>query len=81
MSEIDVNAIQSFSSAELLKLVEYAIAQITVGGQSVMIAGRRFDRASLNELRRMREELTREVQEAESPTGTLTALGRFGKQQ
>lgn len=78
---IDVDSLQSFTAAEMLKLVEYAIAQLLVGSQSYTINGKTYVRADLDKLRKMRDDLNREVQEAASPTGTLTALASFGRAQ
>lgn len=81
MATIDVDSIQDFTPANLLKTVEYAIAHIAVGGQSYTINGRQFTRANLSELKTMREDLKAEVAEAASATGTMTAYASFNRQQ
>jgi hypothetical protein len=78
---IDVDSIQTFTTAQLLALVEYGIASIMAGGQSYSIGGRQFNRASLKELVDWRDQLKGEVAAAsgsdEDATGIV--LGRFGE--
>ncbi len=51
---IDVDAIQVFTDADMLKLTRFAIATITSGGgQSYQINGRIFTRADLGQLQSM----------------------------
>lgn len=76
---IDVDSIQDFTTAQLLKLVQYAIATLMTGGQSYTINGRQFTRADLDELRRMRTDLKAEVDAEEANEGSV-ALVRFHKQ-
>lgn len=78
---IDVSSLQTFTTSELLTLVEYAIAHLLAGGQSYNIGNRSFTRSDLDKLRSMRRELKKEQQEASSATGSLTALGVFGDPQ
>lgn len=77
---IDVDNIQTFTTAQLLSLVEYGIASIMAGGQSYSIGGRQFNRASLDDLRKWRDQLKTEVQlesgSDEDATGIV--LARFG---
>lgn len=75
---INVDNIQTFTDAELLKLVRYAIAQITVRGGSYSVAGRTFTSASIGELRSLERELDARVAAASGPT---IARGRFNRPQ
>lgn len=77
---IDVSSLQTFTTAQLLTLVEYAIAHLLVGGQSYTIGGRTFTRGSLGQLQKMRDALKADVAASGSVTGTLTALAEFGRQ-
>lgn len=77
----DIDNLQSFTPAQMLKAVEHAIVAVSIDGQTVSIGGRMFGAADLDKLRAMRDVLKREVAEAASATGTLTALGVFGTQQ
>lgn len=77
----DIDNLQTFTAAQMLKAVEYAIVTISIDGQSTSIGGRMYTAADLDKLRKMRDDLKREVAESESATGTLTALGSFGTQQ
>ncbi len=82
MATIDVDALQSFTSAELLKLAEYGIAQLLAGGQEYTLpGGKTFKRADLDKLKEIRNDLKSEVESASSSTGTNTALSTFGRQQ
>lgn len=81
MATIDVSSLQTFTAAQLLTLVEYAIAHLLAGGQSYSIGSRTVTKANLAELREWRKELKAEVNESSSVTGTLTALADFGRQQ
>ena len=81
MANIDVSALQAFTAAQLLTLVDYAIAHLLAGGQAYTVNNRVYTRADLDKLRMMRSDLQREVQEASSATGSLTALASFGRQQ
>jgi hypothetical protein len=78
---VDLSTLPSYTDAELLKAVRYAIAQVLVGGQSITLMGRTFTRADLTELQKIAEVLQEKVDQAASATGTLTALARFGSQQ
>jgi len=77
----DIDNLQSFTAAEMLKAVEYAIVAVSIDGQTVSIGGRMYGAGDLDKLRKLRDVLKREVAEAGSVTGTLTALGVFGTQQ
>lgn len=77
----DIDNLPDWNASRLLKAVEHAIVQLTLGGQEYAIAGKRFRRADLGQLKNLRDELKREVAEADSTTGTLSALVRFGKAQ
>ena len=76
---IDVSALQTFTLAEQLTLVEYAIAHLMVGGQSYSIAGRTYTRADLDDLIEWRDKLKDAIAESGSVTGTLDALVKFGE--
>lgn len=76
---IDIDSLQTFTPAQLLALVDHAIATLLAGGQSYSINGRAYNRADLDKLRQMRTDLKREVEETASTTGTLTALATFGR--
>jgi len=60
---VDPNTVREYSSEDLLKLVDYAIAQILGGSQSYSIAGQQYTKADLGELRRWRRELIAEIDE------------------
>lgn len=75
---IDVNGIQTFTLAEMLTLVEHAIAQLMVGGQSYDINGRSFTRADLDKLRQWRLDLKAEIDSEDSTEGGI-ALARFNR--
>jgi len=76
-----VDGLPEFTAAQMLRAVQHAIVRIAVDGQSASIAGRMYTESDLDKLRKMRDVLTAEVEMEGSPTGTLTALGRFGTQQ
>jgi hypothetical protein len=48
------------TAAELLEAVNAAILQVLTRGQEVVVAGRRYTRANLNDLRALRDELAEE---------------------
>lgn len=81
MADIDFDNLQDVTPANLLKAVNVAIAKVTLGGQSYTINGRTFTRANLPELKKMRDDLSREVAESSSGTGGLIALAKFGNTQ
>jgi hypothetical protein len=58
---IDVDSLQTFTKAQLLKLTEYCIAQILAGCQEYDYNGRRVTRADLATLYRERDRLAAEV--------------------
>lgn len=81
MANIDTD-VQAFTPTELLNLCEKGIAQLIVGGQSYTIPGvRTFTRGQLSELKALRSDLKQEVEAANSTTGTLRALVKFGGAQ
>ena len=75
---IDVDNIQTFTAAQQLALVEYAIASIMAGGQSISIGGRQFTRASLKDLQDWRDQLKQEIGDTSTDDSTGIALVRFG---
>jgi len=78
---INVEALQSFTAAEQLKLVEYAIAQVMVGGKYTMTgSGQQFTQENLPALRAWRDQLITEVICANEPcVGGGEAIVRFGE--
>jgi hypothetical protein len=58
---IDVNAVQSFTDAELLKLVNNAIAGVAVYGIVNGVRERLFERASMADLLMLRKYLEQKV--------------------
>lgn len=81
MANIDFDSLQTITAANLLKSVNHAIAHLNLGGQSYTINGRTYTRAQLPDLMDARDRLQKEISESASPTGRLTALGKFGRQQ
>lgn len=75
---IDVDSLQTFTLAQLLKLVEHNIAQLMVGGQAYAINGRSFTRSDLDKLRAWRRELQAEIDAQDSTEGGV-ALARFNR--
>ncbi len=76
---IDTN-IQTFTNAELLKLVRLAIANVLVGGQGYGLNGTTFTRADLSDLRKVEAELADAVEtEVAGEAGGGLALVRFGE--
>lgn len=82
MSTIDVDSLQSFTAAELLKLTEYRIAQILAGAQSYSSNGKQFTHADLPTLYRERDRLADEVAAADAgENGGGNVLVRIGEPQ
>lgn len=75
---INFDNIQTFTDAEMLKLVRYAITQIMTRGGSYSVAGRTFTSASLNDLRALEREYDARVAASSGPT---IARGRFNRAQ
>lgn len=76
---IDTN-VQTFTDAELLALVNKAIADILVGGQATSPDGRRtLTRADLDTLMEIKRELETTVAAEDSETGGGIALVRYGE--
>lgn len=69
---------RDYTAAELLKLVNQAIANLTVA-KATELNGRKVTRENLNELKQLRAELQNEVNDASGNTGGRTALVRFGR--
>lgn len=63
---IDIEALQTFTAAELLKLCEHNIAMIHAGGQVKGMDGRTLTQANLKDLYAQRKELQEEVAAASS---------------
>lgn len=61
MANIDVDQLQTFSPADLLKITNHAIAMILMSGQSYTINGRTFTKANLVELYELRRNLELET--------------------
>lgn len=77
---INTSNVQAFTLAEHLAMVENAIANLMMGGQSYTISGRVFLRADLDKLRAWRAELLGEVNDsANAETGGGIALARFNE--
>jgi hypothetical protein len=68
----------SYTAAELLALVNEAIARIQVSGQEYWIGQRRYRAADLPELRALRTELQAETA-AESSQGMVQNLARINR--
>ena len=66
MANIDVDSLQSFTAAQLLKLTEYRIAQILAGAQAYGSNGRQLTHANLQDLYRERDRLRQELAEADA---------------
>lgn len=82
MATIDVDALQTFTAAELLKLTEYRIAQILAGAQAYSTNGRQLTHADLNTLYAERDKLKSEVEAAtDGENGSGNVLVRFGQEQ
>jgi len=77
---IDIDSLQSFTAAELLKLCNHNIAMINAGGQAKGIGGRNLTQADLvtlyDERRRLQEEV---AAEAAGANGSGNVLVRFGE--
>ena len=58
---INIDALQSFSASDLLKLCEHNIAMIHAGGQAKSISGRSLTQADLSTLYEERRRLQEEV--------------------
>lgn len=82
MATIDVDALQSFTTAQLLKLTEYRIAQILAGSQAYSMDGRQLTHADLETLYRERDRLKAEVEaETAGEDGGGNVLVQFGQEQ
>lgn len=80
---IDVDALQSFTTAELLKLTEYRIAMILRGGQVRSGNGVQLTHADLPTLYAQRDKLKTEVSEdsASADDAGGIVLVQFGEPQ
>ena len=77
---IDLDALQTFTPANLLKLCEHNIAMIHAGGQAKGIGGRNLTQADLSTLYEERRRLQEEVAaEAAGTNGSGNVLVRFGE--
>ena len=82
MTPDEIDALPSYTAAQLLKVVERNIVEVTTGGQSYGINGRQLTRANLPELFKQRDALKAEIQEAAATTnGGGNVLVRFGQDQ
>ncbi len=74
----DIDALPVFTSAQLLKLTEHAIAQITIGAQAFTADGRQLTRADLGKLYDQRDRLREEVSaDVAGETGSGNVLVRL----
>lgn len=79
---IDVDALQTFTTAQLLTLTEYRIAQILAGAQAYGANGRQLTHADLKTLYEQRDKLKAEVDaESAGEAGSGNVLVRFGQEQ
>lgn len=71
---IDIDALQSFTAADLLKLCEHNIAMINAGGQAKNQGGKSLTQADLGALYEERRRLQEEVAAAstETPLGMVS---------
>lgn len=77
----DIDNLPTFTTAQLLKLTEWQIAQITATGQSLGQDGRTLTRANLPELNKQRENLKAEVAtEAAGENGDGNVLARYRRE-
>lgn len=82
MAAIDINALQSFSPVELLKLTEYRIAQILAGAQAWSQSGRQLTNADLSTLYDERNRLKEEIAALNAgEAGGGNVLVIFGREQ
>ncbi len=75
-----IDALPSFTPAQMLTAVEYAIVMVSVSGQSYSINGRSFSKSNLSELKKLRDDLKAEVDAAASSSGRNAALADFSDQ-
>lgn len=76
-----IDDLPSFTPAQMLKAVEYALVMIPVSSQSYSINGRSFNRANFDELVAFRDQLKAEVEASGAEGGRLTSLAVFGEPQ
>lgn len=81
ITNAQVDAFEDWSDARTLKAARQARINLLLGGQSVSVAGRTFNRADLAALNELITALENTVAAAGSSTGTMTAYGSFDKQQ
>ncbi|MGB0972256.1 MAG: hypothetical protein ACPGVG_15045 [Mycobacterium sp.] len=74
---IDVDSVQAFTDAELLKLCRAAVAAITLG-QSYSIGGRSLTRADLDSLWETIERLEGRIEAASDTHGDGIVQARLG---
>lgn len=61
---IDVNSLQTFSDADLLKIVKVAIAEVTLYGRLVTVRERTLERMDLKQLEDLRNDLESRINRA-----------------
>lgn len=75
-----IDNLPDYSPADLLKSLNYAIVQVTLGNQGVSVNGRSYTRANLADLKRIRDDIKSEVDAASSSSGRNAALADFSSQ-
>lgn len=82
LTPTEIDALPSYTAAQLLKVLERNIVEITTGGQSMGINGRQLTRADLSALFKQRDALKAEIEEtAAGENGGGNVLVRFGQEQ
>lgn len=80
ITNAEIAALPTYTSSELLKLVNYQISQILASGQAYTADGNMLTRADLEALFKRRDALQTEAQ-IEAGNGGGIALGVFGERR
>ncbi len=74
----DIDSLDDFTPEHLLKATKNTIVNVLLAGQAYGINGRSYTRANLPELKKLRDDLSREIAEAANG-GLLIAYGDFNE--
>lgn len=82
LTPTEIDALPSYTAAQLLKVLERNIVEVLATGQSVGVTGKQWQRADLEQLKKMRDDLKAEIAEAAAgENGGGNVLVQFGQDQ
>jgi hypothetical protein len=82
LTPTEIDALPSYTAAQLLKVLERNIVDVHTAGQSYSVSGRVLTRADLPSLYEQRERLKMEIADAAvSDQGGGNVLVKFGEEQ